>query len=61
MKFLIKTDKGYVAYVSFSREEKEFALTQFRDDAKVYSDQSTLHRHLTEIKKKYPEARKVVA
>ena len=34
MKFLVKTEKGYVSYFA----NGEYAYTQFRDDAKIYSD-----------------------
>ena len=36
MKFLIKTSKGYICY----RDYGEYAYTQFRDDAKIYSDRA---------------------
>lgn len=34
MKFLIKTEKGYISYFANGK----YAYTWFRDDAKIYSD-----------------------
>lgn len=55
MKFLVKTEKGYVSYFANGK----YAYTQFRDDAKVYS-QSQAERIKKDLASKGIEASKVI-
>ena len=55
MKFIIKTKKGYVSYVS----NGEYAYTQFKEDAKSYS-QSQADRIKRDLASKGIEASKVI-
>ena len=56
MKFLIKTEKGYISYVSNGK----YAYTQFRDDAKIYSDSQAI-KIKKDLASKGVNASKVVA
>lgn len=55
MKFLVKTEKGYVSYFA----NGEYAYTRFRDDAKIYS-QSQAERIKKDFASKGIEASKVI-
>ena len=54
MKFLVKTKKGYISYFS----NGEYAYTQFKEDAKRYS-QSQADRIKRDLASKGIEASKV--
>lgn len=56
MKFLIKAEKGYVSYFANGK----YAYTQFRDDAKIYSD-CQAERIKRDLASKGVKASKVVA
>ena len=55
MKYIIKTNKGYICYFA----NGEYAYTQFRDDAKIYP-QSQADRIKKDLASKGIEASKVI-